>query len=130
MTIIIFAVLGFIAFKVITSLMSTNRGGAGNMNQPYGANSGYGSSCPGFMGTFLTGMLGAAAGVGSMTNSQVMTVDFMETIIRVIAIAIAEIILPGHSLILIILVIHLIPVLTGAVEIQVEVIGRIRNISH
>ncbi|HRG46434.1 MAG TPA: TPM domain-containing protein [Leptospiraceae bacterium] len=62
MTIIIFAVLGFIAFKVITSLMSTNRGGAGNMNQPYGANGGYGSSGPGFMGTFLTGMLGAAAG--------------------------------------------------------------------
>lgn len=64
MTIIIFAVLAFIAFKVITSLMASNRG-AGNSNQPYGAgygNNGYGSSGPGFMGTFLTGMLGAAAG--------------------------------------------------------------------
>ena len=61
MTIIIFAVLAFIAFKVITSLMASNRGGAGNMNQPYGAG-GYGNSGPGFMGTFLTGMLGAAAG--------------------------------------------------------------------
>lgn len=61
MTIIIFAVIAFIAFKIITSLMASNRGGAGNMNQPYGAG-GYGNSGPGFMGTFLTGMLGAAAG--------------------------------------------------------------------
>lgn len=62
MTIIIFAVLAFIAFKIITSLMASNRGNAGNLNQPYGAGGGYGNSGPGFMGTFLTGMLGAAAG--------------------------------------------------------------------
>ena len=64
MTIIIFAILAFVIFKIITSLMATNRG-AGNMNQPYGAgygNNGYGNNGPGFMGTFLTGMLGAAAG--------------------------------------------------------------------
>lgn len=62
MTIIIFAVIAFIAFKLITSLMSSNRGNAGNMNQPYGVGGGYGNSGPGFMSTFLTGMLGAAAG--------------------------------------------------------------------
>lgn len=61
MTIIIFAVIAFIAFKIITSLMASNRGGAGNLNQPYNAG-GYGNSGTGFMGTFLTGMLGAAAG--------------------------------------------------------------------
>jgi uncharacterized membrane protein YeaQ/YmgE (transglycosylase-associated protein family) len=59
MTIIIFAVIAFIAFKIITSLLSSSR--SGNMNQPYG--SGYGgNSGSGFMGTFLTGMLGAVAG--------------------------------------------------------------------
>ncbi len=61
MSIIIFGVIAFIVFKIITSLMNSNKGGTGNVNQPYGS-AGYGNSGPSFMSTFLTGMLGAAAG--------------------------------------------------------------------
>lgn len=61
LSIIIFGVFAFIIFKLISAFLS-NRIGA-NMNQPYGNGYGYGNSGGmGFMGTFLTGLLGAAAG--------------------------------------------------------------------
>ncbi len=61
LSIIIFAVFAFIIFKLISTFLSNRN--SGNINQPYGGGYGYGNSGgPGFMGTFLTGLLGAAAG--------------------------------------------------------------------
>lgn len=59
---IIIGLILFLAFRLITSLLARGRGGQ-QMGGGYGNGGGYGQNGGmGFMGTLLTGMLGAAAG--------------------------------------------------------------------